>query len=658
MKILGDTNVELMTGDPTRLGVSPVGKHMNFAVAVPGAEEVLLHLCKEGEATPAFTVVMEAGERLGDVFAVQLKNFSGKGMTYRYEVKGCPFADPYAKSLLGRDTYGKVLTKRERKAFCSPVVPAAFDWKGDCHPDVAFADLVLYKLHVRGFSMQSGVAHKGTYKGIVEKLPYLKQLGINGVLLMPCMEFNEIIEKDAEEGVPEFVSSKFYKSSAYESVEGMTENPARQSKKQINFWGYAAHYFFFAPKASYASVPAKADAEFKEMVRRLHQEGIEVLMEVNVPAGANPGMVVDALRYWVMEYHVDGFRINQDMIDLRVLAADPYLAKTKLLTGNWNGAGDKVVGGRGAYLADCNEGFLLDCRRFLKSDEGLAGSFARRVKENRENIGTVNYITDHNGFTLADLYMYDVKHNEANGENGRDGSDYNCSWNCGTEGPDKRKKVRDLRLKMKKNALMTLLLSQGTPILLAGDEFGNSQGGNNNAYCQDNSTGWLNWKEQRSNAEITEFVKELVALRKAHPALHNPHGLRGSDYLQCGCPDVSCHSTKIWYPDESNYNRCVGVLLSGEFAKDKSGKADASFYLIFNMYWEEREFDIPHLPGYGEWKLAISSDKTCGAPAAEDSVLMIPPRTIAVLMCEKQEMPVSAPKRRRKPVATPKEANA
>lgn len=648
MRLLGDTTVELMSGDPTRLGVWQVGKHMNFAVAVPGAEEVLLHICKEGESAPLFTVVMEKPERWGEVFAVRLKNFNGKGMTYRYEAKGYPFADPYARLLFGRETYGKVLTRSERKAFCSPVVPTPFDWKNDSHPEIALSDLILYKLHVRGFSMQAGVAHKGTYKGIVEKLPYLKQLGINGVLLMPCMEFNEIIEKDVNEGVPEFTSSKFYKSSAYKIQENIRENPGARCRNKINFWGYAPHYFFFAPKSSYASVPKKADAEFKEMVRRLHQEGIELLMEVNVPAGSNPGLVLDALRYWVMEYHVDGFRINQDRMDIRTLATDPYLAKTKLLCGSFEGALGSVRGDRGKYLADCNEGFLLDCRRFLKGDEGMAGSFARRVRENRENVGTLNFITDHNGFTLADLYMYDIKHNEENGENGRDGTDYNCSWNCGAEGPDKRKKIRELRLKMKKNALMTLLLSQGTPMLLAGDEFGNSQGGNNNAYCQDNPTGWLNWKEQRSNPEITEFVRKLIAFRKAHPALHNPLGLRGVDYLQSGCPDVSCHSTKIWYPDESNYNRCVGVLLSGEFAKNRAGDADASFYLIFNMYWEEREFNLPHLPGFGAWKLAITSDQSCEEPKAGAMDLRIPPRTIAVLMCGKQESEGAVTKRRKK----------
>ncbi len=643
MKLLGNTTVELAAGDPMQMGVHPVGKHMNFAVAVPGAEEVILHLCREGETAPTFSVVMEASERSGAVFSVLLKNFSGRGMTYRYETKGCPFVDPCARLLLGREIYGKALSRKERRALCAPVRPNAFDWKEDRHPEIPLSELLLYKLHVRGFTMRSGVAHKGTFRGVTERIPYLKQLGINGVLLMPCMEFNEIIERGAEEGIPSFATSKFYKSSALEQNDFTADPAASHQKKQVNFWGYASHYFFFAPKASYAAQPAHADTECKEMVRRLHQEGMEVLMEVNVPAGTNRGLVLSALRFWVREYHVDGFRLNLEELDARLLAADPYLARTKLLGSGWDACGD---GTQERHLAVYHDGFLMDCRRFLKSDEGMAGAFARRVTENREDCGTVNYITDHNGFTLADLYQYDVKHNEANGENGRDGTDYNCSWNCGAEGPDKRKKIRELRLKMKKNALMTLLLSQGTPMLLAGDEIGNSQGGNNNAYCQDNAVGWVDWRAQRSNGELHGFVRELIAFRKAHPVLHNAHGLHGTDYLQSGCPDVSCHSTKIWYPDESRYNRCVAILLSGAFARDSKGKADASMYLIFNMYWEEREFDIPFLPGYGEWKLALASDKSCPAPGKGEATLRVPPRTVAVLVCEPQEQKRPAGKRK------------
>ncbi len=643
MKLLGNANVELSAGDPQRLGAQPVGRHMNFAVAVPGAEEVILHISKEGEQSPEFSVVMEASERSGAVFSVLIKNFSGRGRTYRYETKGCSFVDPCAKRLIGREVYGKVLTHKERSALCAPVWTSPYDWKEDRRPEIPFSDLIIYKLHVRGFSMRAGVAHKGTFRGVTERISYLKQLGINAVLLMPCLEFNEVIEFGVQEGVPNFTTSKFYKSSVLESNDS-SESVAVRVKRKINFWGYTPHYFFFAPKASYASEPSRADTECKEMIRRLHKEGIEVLLEMNLPADISRSFLLEALRFWVREYHIDGFRLNLEAGDAKLLAGDPYLARTKLLGYGWEGCAESGT----RNLAFCTDGFQMDCRRFLKGDEGMAGAFLHRVTENLENFGTVNYITDHNGFTLADLYQYDVKHNEANGENGRDGTDDNGSWNCGVEGPDKRKRIRELRLKMKKNALMTLLLSQGTPLLLAGDEVGNSQGGNNNAYCQDNAVGWVDWKSQRANAELYGFIRELIAFRKAHPVLHNANGLRGNDYLQSGCPDVSCHSTKIWYPDESRYNRCVAVLLSGAFAKTRDGKPDDSIYLIFNMYWEERAFDLPFLPGCGAWELVFSSDRLCEKPQEGETSLLVPPRTAILLLCKRREEKTVREKRGRK----------
>ncbi len=642
MKLLGEQFIATAEGDPSVLGATASGSYVNYAVAVPGAAEVTLHVFEGRAKKPLYSIVLSEEDRYGDIFSVKVAD-NKPDRTYLYETKGERFLDPYAKLVLGRDHFGKKLTRSERKALRSPVRFHEFSWRQDRHPCIPFSDMLLYKLHVRGFTMQAGVGHKGTYLGVAEKAEYLKELGVNAVLLMPCTEFNEIEEPEINEGIPGFYSSPFYRSSTYKTNEDSDEDTEPVVKPDIplrvNYWGYADHYFLFAPKASYASNPERADAEFKTMVRKLHSLNIEVLMELNVPAGTNRSMVVDALRFWVREYHLDGFRINPGETDPILLAGDPYLSGTKLLANGWDIGTiyqrDRIP--NYITLAEFHDGFRDDARRFLKGDEGMAGTFASRIIRHPDRSAVINYITDHNGFTLCDLYMYDVKHNEQNGENGHDGSNYNYSWNCGAEGPDRRKRIRDLRLKMKKNAMLSMFLSQGVPMILAGDEFGNTQEGNNNAYCQDNPTGWVSWGEARKNAELLAFVKKISALRSEHPVLHNPAALRGTDYLSCGCPDVSIHGKTAWRPDDSPYNRTLGILLGGEFVRKNRDESDDSFYLIFNMYWEEQTFDIPRLSGGRTWKLVLATDPALTPAEITEDRLTVPRRTIAVLQSVKND---------------------
>lgn len=641
MKVLGENTICTAKGDPSVLGATVMGRFMNYAVAVPGTDEVILHVYQGKERQPKYSICLGEEDRYGDIFSIQVAD-KAKDLTYLYEAKGECFLDPYAKLVTGRNSFGHKLTNVERKSLRSLVRFHDFSWQDDRHPAIPYTDTVLYKLHVRGFTMTAGVAHKGTYLGVSEKAEYLRELGVNAVLLMPCVEFNEVDEPGVSENVPSFNSSSFYRSSTYKNKENdMDEATLRKEnepKPRINYWGYTDHYFFFAPKASYAAVPERADAEFKAMVRKLHALGIEVLLEFNIPVGTNRCMLVDALRFWVKEYHIDGFRINLEQTDPLLLAGDPYLSGTKLLGSGWDIPAiyprDRVPSS--VTLAEFNDGFRTDIRKFLKSDEGMAGALAGRVMRHPDRMAVINYITDHNGFTLNDLYMYDIKHNEANGENGRDGSDYNYGWNCGSEGPDRRRKIRDLRLKMKKNALLTMFLSQGVPMLLAGDEFGNTQDGNNNAYCQDNSIGWLSWKEARKNTELSSFVRQISALRKAHPVFRNPVPLKGTDYLSCGLPDVSVHSKSAWRPDEGPYNRSVGILFCGEFALKNKEEHDDSFYVIFNMYWEEQTFELPLPSDKCKWKTVLATDPDVLLSDISGTKLTVPQRTIVVLQSEEE----------------------
>ncbi len=651
-------------GDYMKLGVSRQGKNTNFAVAIGDTDEVLLKLYKNSTDTqPEKVIKLDESFKTGNIFSVTVENYSFKGYTYLFEAKGVSFVDPYAGLISGREVYGKILSRKAQKLIHAYVWENRFDWKKDAAPKLDFSDLIIYKLHVRGFTKNAGVAHKGTYKGVTEKISYLKELGINAVLLMPCMEYNEVYSAEPEVGVPEFISSKFYRGSEeHHSGNGETLPPGdidptgasaeelpfiSEKANKVNFWGYTTFYQFFAPKASYASNPAMADYEFKQMVYKLHEAGIEVMMEVSIPKATNRSMMLDALRFWVREYHIDGFRLNLDNIDPSLIACDPYLSSAKLIGNGWDTTEvyPRQYTPVSKKLGIYNDAYSVEMRKFLKSDEGMSGAALRHFTDNKDKTIKVNYITDHNGFTLADLYMYDVKHNDDNGEHGRDGTDINHSWNCGVEGPDKHKKIRELRLKMRKNAMAILLLGQGAPLIFAGDEFGNSQNGNNNAYCQDNEVGWLCWKKTKTDIELLNFVKELIKIRKSHPVLHNRVELKSMDYLSSGIPDVSLHSLQAWYPDYNFYNRCIGILYSGDYALKSRDEKDDCFYFAINMYWNEKEYEIPHVPGNRAWSFELSTDKMDFAPGdrVEDTKIMVPGRSIVVL----RSIEVEPPKKKR-----------
>ncbi|MDD5934236.1 MAG: alpha-amylase family glycosyl hydrolase, partial [Clostridiales bacterium] len=525
---------------PMPMGVTKIQENLIFTVSVPNAKECTLKIydSKTNQLTGQHT--MKQNSRIGSVFSIQIPLRNLKGDCYLYEAMEREFIDPYANRIIGREEFGR---REESSSVYGTWCFDEYDWSDEKRTEYSYSDLIIYKLHVRGFTMspKSGVTHKGTYRGVTEKIPYLKELGINCVFLMPCIDFNEMInQKERYYGVPQYTKSYMNKGT-YQPV---VAQPADVPK--INYWGYTNDGYYFAPKSSYASEPDQCIREFKDMVKALHNASIEVILDMYFPNEFGPLQILECLRSWALNFHIDGFRVNTNATVEQLIATDPYLARTKLLAGNWNTSNiyTKEVVPLYKNLAEYNEGFLYDTRRFLKSDEEQVKSFIERFKKNSDRVGVINYITDHDGFTLNDLYSYDIKHNENNGENNHDGTDYNYSWNCGTEGVTRKKKIKELRLKMQFNALTALFLSQGTPMLLAGDEFGNSQQGNNNAYCQDNEIGWVDWKKKSYNKEQLEFVKQLITLRKKHPVFHNSIELRGIDYISCGKPDISFHGTK------------------------------------------------------------------------------------------------------------------
>ena len=355
-------------------------------------------------------------------------------------------------------------------------------------------------------------------------------------------------------------------------------------------------------------------------------------------AETNQNTIMDCLRFWAREYSIDGFRINAELAPMSLLLEDPFLSSVRFLVTNYH-EGSLKEGAFGARVAEYNDGFQNSMRRYIKGDESMIGEYFHHMTRNGERLAKINYAADHNGFSLYDVYAYDRKHNEANGENNRDGAEYNYSWNCGEEGETKKKKIIQLRNILRKNMLAAVLLAQGTPLLMAGDEFGHTKLGNNNSYCQDNEISWLNWKMTAEKKKQLTFVQELIAFRKEHKVLHNSRVLSGMDYLSVGMPDKSYHGIQQWNPDYAPYSRAAGILLSGAYVRNEKRKPDQDMYLISNMHWESLEFGLPILKKNAKWKLVFSTEPVAGELTEKNSYLLRG-RSMALFMkqaCEKKD---------------------
>ena len=569
--------------------------------------------------------------------------------------------DPYARAVTGQSHWGH--KNNPQHGYRARVVHSNFDWGQQRHTSIPMEDLIIYELHVRGYTKDasSGVKHPGTFDGLKEKIPYLKGLGVNAVELMPVFEFDEM--RDARL---------------------IDENLL------LDFWGYNP-VSFFAPNTSYSSSKEynREGMELKSLIKELHDQNMEVILDVvfNHTAEGNEfgpsfsfkgfdnqiyymltpdghyynfsgcgntlncnhpvvqNMILDCLRYWVIEYRVDGFRFdlasilgrNEDGTPLhqppllRSLAFDSILGNVKLIAEAWDAGGLYQVGSFPSWKrwAEWNGRYRDDMRRFLKGDDFLSQAAARRITGSpdlydpvfRGRNASVNFLTCHDGFTLYDLYSYNEKHNEANGWGNTDGADDNNSWNCGVEGDTTDPSVLALRRKMMMNACAVLMCSRGTPMFLAGDEFADTRYGNNNPYCQDNLISWLDWSLLEKNRALYEFFRYMIHFRKAHACIRKD--LKPS-YL--GFPSMSLHGLTPWKPDlpESSHTACV--LFSGY--DDSLHKEDLVF-LAVNTHWCSAALTLPQLPDGYTWKIAVNTgDKKqqtftdSEIPAAGSSVLL------------------------------------
>jgi glycogen operon protein len=686
----------LRQGRPFPFGATAVPGGINFSLYSANATGCTLVLYETGSPKPFIEIPFPAEFRSGDIFAMIVFGLDFDNLEYGYRVDG-PWdtenghrfdpsrvlLDPYARLIGGRDTWGQPDTAYDGYTHRARLLKNDFDWESDRPPNIPIEDLIIYEMHVRGFTAHSssGVRYPGTFAAIRDKIPYLKTLGINCVELMPVMAFDELEYKRA--------------------------NPLT-GERLYNFWGYST-VGFFAPKAGYAaSGPYNMAAdEFKTLVKELHRAGIEVILDVvfnHTNEGDERGettsfrgidnktyymldsrgrylnfsgtgntlncnhpvvreLVVDALRYWVAEYHIDGFRFDLASIMgrdqagnpltnpplIEALAHDPLLARCKLIAEAWDAGGLYQVGTFPAYgrWAEWNGQFRDTIRRWVKSDPGIVGQVARRIAGSpdlyagRGATASINFITCHDGFTLRDLWTYNEKHNEGNGENNRDGEAANYSWNCSVEGPTDDPQINALRLRLMKNAITILMVSQGVPMILMGDEYGHSKNGNNNTYCHDNELNWFRWDHLDRNADLFRFFNQMIALRHAHPVLRNRGHLEGDTYTGSGCPDLTWHGVRPWDADWSGWNLALAFMLCGASFRREDARDDM-IYVAMNMYWEAQAFELPAPPRPGcRWHLAVNTWNdtphdiyTPGEepPLASQRDITLGPRSIIVLV--------------------------
>ena len=679
------------------MGATPYPGFVNFTVASVGATSCSLVLFHRKQSQPFAVIPFPDRFRTGSVYSMMVFDLDIRAVEYCYRMDG-PYdpsrgllfdkdrnlLDPYARAVVGQRGWGH---SRKDGGYHARVVETSHMWDRAVQPIYSMEDSIIYEMHVRGFTMHpsSNVMFPGTFAGIIEKIPYLKSLGITAVELMPIFEFDETHEKREYNG-----------------------------RRMLDYWGYNT-VSFYAPNTSYAASAEynEEGMELKKMVRLLNENGIEVILDVvfnHTAEGDEKGpvfsfkgidnniyymldrdgryynfsgcgntvncnnsivqdFIISCLRYWVTEYHISGFRFDlasimsrgehgvplQDPPLLERIAHDPILADTKLIAEAWDAGGMYQVGTFPAYQkwAEWNGRYRDAIRGYLKGDLWNAPEAARRITGSDDlyhgsylgYTSSINFITCHDGFTLNDLYSYNDKHNLDNGWNNTDGTSDNRSWNCGEEGETRDPKIVALRFKMMRNAITVLMMSRGTPMILAGDEFGNSQRGNNNCYCQDNELSWLDWGDTEQNREFYEFYKNVIAFRKAHPVIR--HTLRPGEL---GLPSIQSSTED---PDDVNitdHSETICILFSGNLQGygESSDAADAMpdpaacpddiVYLAVHAGWSDAQIRLPALPEGWAWGKCIDTDPSDSIYCPEEPYYMesalfyMKPRSCAVFV--------------------------
>lgn len=670
-------------------GACVASNGVSFTINSHGATRCTLLLFKPQAPKPYARIPFPDSYRIGDTYSMLVFDIKPDEFEYAFSfdgpyepAKGLLFneenvlLDPYSRAITGQRKWGEKPEGGKDFEYRARVVKSSFDWGNIKQLEQPFEDLVIYETHVRGYTKDksSGVSAPGTFAGLKDKIPYLKDLGINAVELMPIFEFDEMESARVVDGV-----------------------------QLYNYWGYNT-VSFFAPNTSYAfnEEHNHEGDELKSLIKALKENGIEVILDVvfnhtaegnemgpcfsfkgidnnvyymltpdahyynfsgcgNVMNCNHPvvrSFIIDCLRHWAIEYRVDGFRFDLASIlgrdqngapmanppILESLAFDPVLGKMKLIAEAWDAGGLYQVGSFPSWnrWAEWNGRYRDDMRSFLKGDDGMAGNAITRITgsrdlyspESRGHKASVNFMTCHDGFTLYDLYSYNEKHNEKNGWNNTDGDNNGHSWNCGAEGETDDPNVNGLRRRLIKNAFAALLCSRGPAMFFAGDEFCNTQFGNNNAYCQDNIISWLDWSRLEKFKEIHDFVRHMIQFRKEHPILR-----KMTKPSSCQFPEISVHNGTPFNASTDYKTKLIGIMYAGRNEEDTED--DIVFYCM-NAYWEPLVMQLPVLPNGKHWHVDTNTnaeyfdgeDFTAKTELLGVNTIRVPARTTIILVAE------------------------
>lgn len=670
-------------------GACVASNGVSFTINSHGATRCTLLLFKPQAPKPYARIPFPDSYRIGDTYSMLVFDIKPDEFEYAFSfdgpyepAKGLLFneenvlLDPYSRAVTGQRKWGEKPEGGKDFEYRARVVKSSFDWGNIKQLEQPFEDLVIYETHVRGYTKDksSGVSAPGTFAGLKDKIPYLKDLGINAVELMPIFEFDEMESARVVDGV-----------------------------QLYNYWGYNT-VSFFAPNTSYAfnEEHNHEGDELKSLIKALKENGIEVILDVvfnhtaegnemgpcfsfkgidnnvyymltpdahyynfsgcgNVMNCNHPvvrSFIIDCLRHWAIEYRVDGFRFDLASIlgrdqngapmanppILESLAFDPVLGKMKLIAEAWDAGGLYQVGSFPSWnrWAEWNGRYRDDMRSFLKGDDGMAGNAITRITgsrdlyspESRGHKASVNFMTCHDGFTLYDLYSYNEKHNEKNGWNNTDGDNNGHSWNCGAEGETDDPNVNGLRRHLIKNAFAALLCSRGPAMFFAGDEFCNTQFGNNNAYCQDNIISWLDWSRLEKFKEIHDFVRHMIQFRKEHPILR-----KMTKPSSCQFPEISVHNGTPFNASTDYKTKLIGIMYAGRNEEDTED--DIVFYCM-NAYWEPLVMQLPVLPNGKHWHVDTNTnaeyfdgeDFTAKTELLGVNTIRVPARTTIILVAE------------------------
>lgn len=666
------------------------GDHGLQLIHIPDGETVYIPLTDE--------------YRIGKVYSVAIYPFDAKEWLYRYRSAGLWVIDPLAFSVQKAVITEEGTAREVCACSCNPLRAENLfaGAPGQPLPPVNWTDQLIYGIHVKGFtaSKPGSFPGKGTFGGIIPMIPYLQKLGVTAVELMPVYQ-----------PLPNLRSSKSFRT-MQEALGawpvGPQGDPLRDMKKRPNYWGFGRG-LYYALRPEYGS-----QQDFAQMVNALHRAGIRILLQIYFEKGISPTRQIDVLRFYVKRYGVDGFRLLGDLPSVTAIAGAPSLSDTALFfdsfpfqefqededsesmlyeqdidslfpadspknnediqsgenreesSGNGNPKKTAFRAGRipkgsgtGNHhtrffpnLVTCGGDYQTQLRRFVKSDDYVMKDFLKSFLSVSPEHGVLRSVTGYNGFTLTDLVSYNERHNEANGEFGLDGCADNHSWNCGVEGPARDELILSLRRKQMRNFLTLLMLSQGTPLIWQGDERCNSQGGNNNPYCQDNEISWIDWEENKERRAFTDFTARLAAFRRDHPVFRNRRAFQYIDYYGLGHPDVSLHGEEAWKPDLGPFSHSIGVSFCENYAdpgfsarrKGKNGRNSTKgkseqlsfIYLAVNMYWEELSLALPKLPPNYIWKVFLDTEneegflKQTAAPPDQHQV-KVAPRSVKLL---------------------------